>query len=90
MKSKRPVTLAQAKSMYVHRFTMDHMPDWARTPAGNGKYYAPQYRSDQEWYDLTLFLGESPLASKGFCFSSNQTWPLGLWLNEPFKPGVRG
>jgi hypothetical protein len=45
---KRP-SFEQAKAQYVHRFTMEH------GAAPNGQYYAPQFASDQEWYDHTQF-----------------------------------
>lgn len=80
----RKLTLAAARAQYVHRYTMEHVPQWARLRAPNGKYYAPQFRTDQEWFDNTLFAGESPLASKRYCFTSNQSWPLGQWLDAPF------
>ncbi len=80
----RPVTLAQARAQYPHRFTMDHVPAWARQNMG-GKFYAPQYRSDAEWYENTLFPGESDLCTDGACFSMNQTWPLGKWLDSAYK-----
>jgi hypothetical protein len=80
----RPITFDQAKARYVHRYTMEHVPVWARA-AHAGRYYAPQYRSDREWYDATLFHGESPLATHKHCYSSGQTWPLGQWLAAPFQ-----
>lgn len=81
----RPVSFELAKARYVHRYTMDHVPAWARAKAHNGKFYAPQYRSDREWYELTKFHGESELADKKHCYSSGQTWPVGEWLDKPFQ-----
>ena len=86
--TKRPITLEQAKARYVHRFTMEHVPAWARLAIwseSGAKYHAPQFNSDQEWYDKTLFHGESELATLKHCYTSGQTWPLGRWLNKPFK-----
>ncbi len=83
---KRPLTLEQAKAIYVHRFTMEHVPDWARGQRCDGSYYAPQYRSDADWYENTKFPGESGIPKDAdSCESSNQTWPLGDRLDSPFK-----
>lgn len=84
--NKRPLTLAQAQAQYVHRFTMDHFPAWARQPAPNGRYPAPQFRSDREWYENTLFPGEGFIGRRSrHCFTSNLTWPLGRTLDKPFR-----
>lgn len=78
-------TLAVAKSLYVHRFTMEHVPRWASEPLPNGKHYAPQYRSDAEWYENTAFPGEPDHhGSRDHCNSRNQTWPLGKYLPAPY------
>lgn len=88
MKTKRP-TLEQAKAQYVHRFTMEHVPAWSLIPADNGKYYAPQFRTDAEWYSHTLFAFETDLADNKHCYTSGQTWPMGKWLDAPFVKGVQ-
>lgn len=80
----RKLSFDAAKRLYVHRFTMDHTPAWARAELPTGKHYAPQYASDREWYELTLFPGESELSVKQ-CYSSGQTWPLGHWLDKPYS-----
>jgi hypothetical protein len=78
-------TFAAACAQYVHRYTMEHRPAWAMEPAPNGKYYAPQFRSDREWYTSTRFPGEPghPTGFKGICYTTGQTWPLGEWLERP-------
>lgn len=64
---------------------MEYVPKWAKRPANNGKYYAPQYASDKEWYDSTVFPGEGNIISKAkYCESNNPTWPLGQWLDKPY------
>lgn len=60
------------------------MPYWAGNAAPNGKYYAPQFATDREWYDNTAFEGESELADKDHCHTSGQTWPVGQWLDQPY------
>lgn len=84
----RNISFEEACAQYVHRFTLDHVPAWAAQPASTGRYYAPQYRSDREWYELTYFPGEVghpdyPKRTK-WCHSPGQTWPLGNWLTEPY------
>lgn len=85
----RPLTLEEAKTRYIHRYTMDHVPTWARARAANGKFYAPHFRSDQEWYEHTLFKGESELATSKYCYTFGQTWPLGDWLTESYRAQAR-
>lgn len=89
--AKRP-TFEQATARYVHRFTMDHVPAWSqRAPEERGAmlvrgYCAPQFRSDREWYEHTLFKGDDGYIGIGNdCYTSGQTWPLGNWLLAPFK-----
>lgn len=82
-------TFEQACAQYVHRYTMDHKPQWAEQLAPNGKAYAPHYRSDREWYENTLFYGESEMATRNSCYSSGATWPLGLWLDAHRPSAVR-
>lgn len=88
----RQLTLALATARYVHRYTMEHVPSWANRPhfhtaRGVELYYAPQYRTDKEWYDNTYFFGEDELADKDYCYSTNQSWPLGQWLEKPYSKG---
>lgn len=79
------ITIEQAKAQYVHRYTMEHVPTWARLPADNGKFYAPQFRTDREWYENTTFHGEpGHLGDKKHCYTSHQSWPLGQWLDKPY------
>lgn len=85
----RPITLKEAKRRYVHRYTLEHVPLWgvgAVTHAPNGLYYAPQYATDQEWYDNTSFPGENGSSRRAkYCESRNQSWPLGQWLDAPYR-----
>lgn len=81
----------EACKMYQNRYTMEHVPLWAAGNPGNGRFYAPQFRTDREWYDNTLFPGEDGHLATGprrnACMTSGQTWPLGLWLDEPYRKG---
>jgi hypothetical protein len=86
MKSAQKLSFEEAKRMYVHRFTVEYIPAWADKPAPNGKYYAPQFLTDQEWYDHTIFPPQSPFPDS--CYTTGQTWPLGQWLDAPLRPYV--
>lgn len=90
-------TLKQACAQYVNRYTLEHVPAWALKPhthttgeyAGQTLYYAPQYRSDAEWYANTVFPGEPshpdyPRRVR-YCHTTGKTWPLGQWLQQPFR-----
>ena len=87
----RPISFNRARNTYIHRYTLDHIPAWAREPHKPGIWYAPQYASDREWYEHTLFPGEGGIERDSkFCSSTRQTWPCGNWLNSepPAYPGV--
>lgn len=78
-------TLEQAKAHYIHRFTMEHVPHWAKRPLPGGLYYAPQFRTDAEWYANTLFPGEpGHIGGRRYCYSTGATWPVGEWLNKAY------
>ncbi len=81
----RPISFEAAKARYVHRFTCEHVPAWAKQQNPNGSYPAPQFATCREWYDSTLFEGESCLADKSHCYTSGQTWPHGKSLLTPFS-----
>lgn len=81
----RKVTLAQAQAQYPHRFTGDHVPAWALEVRRDGSHYAPQFRSDAEWYAATTFPGEPGLhGNSRHCETGAPTWPLGTSLKAPF------
>jgi hypothetical protein len=44
---------------------MEHVPNWAKRPAPNGHYYAPQYASDAQWCANTLFSAEQSVSPRG-------------------------
>lgn len=81
----------EACARFVHRFTMEHVPAWSQSrPCDHGgtetRYYAPQFRSDREWYEATRFHGEDGhYGKRDECTTSGQTWPLGMWLDKPYK-----
>jgi hypothetical protein len=75
---------------------MEHVPAWAQKPCEwpgegpqYGRHYAPNFRTDAEWYANTIFPGEPdhpdyPHKSE-YCYTTGQTWPLGHWLDKPFN-----
>lgn len=85
----RIISLERAKKLYAHRYTMEHIPEWSKSPLiidGAKQYYAPQFKSDLEWYDNTAFPGELDyIGNDSNCYTRNQTWPLGLWLTNQFE-----
>lgn len=82
----KPMSFEDAKRLYVHRYTMEHVPAWARKQAPNGKYYAPQFSTDLEWLNSTLFPPYNPMGPRiKDCYTTGQTWPLGQWLDEPYQ-----
>lgn len=92
--SQRPaMTFEEAKRVYVHRYTMEHIPAWAlQRPCDQGgtetRYYAPQYASDREWFEKTLFPPHNPFAMGSqdqSCYSARPSWPFGQWLDAPYR-----
>jgi hypothetical protein len=82
------LSFEQAKAQYVHRFTMEFIPKWSQEPMPNGKYPAPAYRTDREWYDNTIFPGEKGNENaRYYCYSNNQSYPLGKTLDAPYSRG---
>lgn len=67
----------EALAMFVHRFTKDHIPQWARIPRDNGKFYPVQFASDQDWLEHTMFWinKDGSLSRKRNYCQSSPTWP---------------
>jgi antirestriction protein ArdC len=95
-----PALRREALAAYVLRYTAEHGPSWSRTPAPNGRHYAPQYLSDREWLDKTRFpitrSGQGIRLKSGsnngnttrntiYCESNDPSWPYGQWLDRPFN-----
>jgi hypothetical protein len=84
--AERVISFEEACRRYVHRYTMEYVPAWATRECGV-VYAAPQYRTDREWYDNTLFPGEGDVPRRSrFSRSIRQTWPLGKTLDAPYRP----
>ncbi len=78
----RSMGFEQAKQAFPLRFTMENIPHWAGVSV-NGLYHAPQYATDREWYDNTIFPGEEGGDDRK-AISQNQTYPLGRTMKTPF------
>lgn len=82
----RKISFTEACKRFTNRYTCQHVPLWTKVAAPNGKFYAPQFSSDVEWYENTKFYGEpGHIGTKNECYTSNQTWPHGQWLDKPFN-----
>lgn len=76
----------KAKRMFRHRYTCEHIPRWAIAEAKKRRYYAPQYRTDREWFDNTVFTPGSR-----YCESSNASFPLGnKWAQDTMQLFLAG
>lgn len=85
----RAISFSDACARYVHRFTMEHVPAWAMQRRKDGTFYAPQFRSDREWYETARFPGEPGLhGNANHCESGKPTWPLGQSLDAPYRKGI--
>lgn len=40
---------------YVNRYTLEHVPAWAKKPRPDGKPYPPQFADDNDWLQHTSF-----------------------------------
>ena len=89
--AKRKITFTEAKRKFPARFTMEHVPEWAKKRCvDGGGYYAPQYETDREWYENTFFPGEKGVPSYSRrIIETNKTWPLGGKLKKPFTVPVK-
>ena len=86
MTTFRPIPLDVAQALFPYRFTLEHVPHWANLERSDGTFYAPQYASDLEWYQNTVFPGEGHIfEDEDFCESRNPSWPLGKALTEPMR-----
>lgn len=68
---------AQALRAFVHRFTGDHKPAWARKPMPNGQTYQVQFADDSDWLANTRFAVTKAgrLDKRHGACESTPTWP---------------
>lgn len=62
---------------YVHRFTREHVPGWARIPRPDGTHYPVQFDSDADWLAHTEFnvTKSGALDRRATHCMSFPTWP---------------
>lgn len=67
----------EALSSYVHRYTGDHTPAWAKEPRPDGGAYPLQFATDAEWLANTWFkvTAAGRLDHRGKQCQSCATWP---------------
>ena len=67
----------QAKAMYVHRFTKEHVPTWAKQPRPDGSAYEPHFASDDEWLANSEFAvtNSGKFDARHRYHISHPTWP---------------
>lgn len=76
----------QVLSAYVHRFTGNHKPAWARQPMPDGKEYPLQFKDDNDWLENTLFAAnkDGSLNKRVKHCQSSATWPNNPELRGKF------
>jgi hypothetical protein len=62
---------------FVHRYTAEHVPSWARGELKDGKPYPVQFASDKDWLENTLFqvTKAGNLSNRHSYCESHPTWP---------------
>lgn len=84
----KPSVKRDILAIFVHRFTMDHVPAWALKERADGTFYAPHFASDAEWLSNTVVRtrkdGELDQRFSA-CETSGETWPLGKALAAPYR-----
>lgn len=46
---------AEVLRAFVHRYTKEHKPEWARKSMPNGKPYQPLFATDDAWLEAYCF-----------------------------------
>jgi len=70
----------QVLRSYIHRYTREHIPNWAKGDKHYPKGYPLQFNSDQEWLKNTRFaVKKNGRLDRRFKFcESCPTWPDGV------------
>lgn len=70
---------AHVLAAYLHRYTRENKPAWARELRPNGRPYPVQFDSDQEWLERTRFAvrKDGRLDRRARFCQSVPTWPDG-------------
>lgn len=69
---------AEALCRFVHRFTGDNRPGWAREKRPDGSAYPVQFADDKDWLANTRFhvTPAGKLSPKHDFCESSPTWPF--------------
>lgn len=72
-----PALQREALRRWVHRFTKDHVPAWARDPMPDGRPYPVQFASDADWLANTVFslTASGRFSERDRYCRSTPTWP---------------
>lgn len=64
-------------AVFVHRFTGQHKPDWAKVPRPDGTAYPVHFKDDADWLANTSFEGtkSGKLDNRNNACLSRPTWP---------------
>ena len=64
---------------YVHRYTGEHVPQWATKRRWDGSRYMPQHATDSDWLHHTTFAvnKDGRLNQKSTHAESTPSWPYG-------------
>lgn len=85
----RKISFEDACWKYQSRFTAEHVPVTSTMRRPMGDFFAPQFMTDLEWYENTIFPGETwedvRVEDDGHPMSVNQTYPFGYFLDKPFE-----
>ena len=67
----------EAKALFVHRFTREHIPLWSCEYRSDGSNYAVQFASDADWLRHTKFAvhSDGTLSKRAQYCESSPTWP---------------
>src|SRR5262245_231807 len=75
-----PALQKRCLAMFVHRYTRDHTPAWAKEARPNGQPYPVQFASDSDWLAHSLFAVSADgarLDRRVRHCESSPTWPDG-------------
>lgn len=88
-----PADQLEACRAFVHRYTREHVPGWARDLRPDGERYPVQLDSDADWLAHTMFAvrADGRLDRRVKRCESSPTWPdgKGTW-GERGKDWDRG
>lgn len=72
-----PEQQREALARFVHRYTREHKPNWARLPRNDVPQMPVHFASDAEWLENTFFPvnADGRLSNRSEGCQSAPTWP---------------